>query len=146
MNCDDGNICTRDVCIPEENGCTYESVILPCDDGNPCTVNDLCNDSNVLQVRQKIVTMEIHALRNFATLSARTCSYSYNDTSCSDGNVCTTEDQCTNGACVGQDFVCDDGNVCTVDGCDVVAGCGYVDDSASCDDGVACTNDSCDAA
>ena len=77
------------------------------DDGNLCTVNDLCNDTNVLQVRQKTVMMEMHTSEFCDIVGSGTCSYSYNDTSCSDGNVCTTEDQCTNGACVGQDIVCD---------------------------------------
>jgi DNA-binding beta-propeller fold protein YncE len=44
-------------------------------------------------------------------------------TGCEDGNACTVEDVCSDGACIGTPLSCDDGTVCTGDSCDAVAGC-----------------------
>ena len=41
--CDDGNVCTHDVC-QGDSGCTYTDVPNPCDDGVACTENDTCTD------------------------------------------------------------------------------------------------------
>ena len=41
VNCDDGNLCTNDVCDPT-GGCLYQFNDLGCDDGDPCTINDSC--------------------------------------------------------------------------------------------------------
>ena len=44
-NCDDGNICTDEVCDPETGMCTYEIVEGRfCSDGSECTQNDTCNE------------------------------------------------------------------------------------------------------
>ena len=64
MNCDDGNICTQDACIPEDNemllgglSCRAMMETLPVKNDHRVTM------ANVLQVRQKTVMMEMHALR-----------------------------------------------------------------------------------
>ncbi|GMV44397.1 MAG: hypothetical protein AMXMBFR64_61130 [Myxococcales bacterium] len=43
---------------------------------------------------------------------------------CDDGDPCTKDDRCANGACVGLPYTCDDGRACTVDACDGLGGCG----------------------
>lgn len=49
-----------------------------------------------------------------------------NDTSCSDGNMCTAPDTCQDGDCVsGPEIVCDDKDPCTEDSCDPASGCVY---------------------
>jgi formylglycine-generating enzyme required for sulfatase activity len=58
---------------------------------------------------------------------------------CSDGTLCTTDDTCTNAACVGVGVSCEDDNPCTDDGCDPAAGCTHTGNAAPCDDGNACT-------
>lgn len=45
-------------------------------------------------------------------------------TDCDDGAVCTTDDACIEGLCVGIPEVCDDGDPCTVDYCAAPDGCG----------------------
>ena len=69
---------------------------------------------------------------------------SQNDTSCDDGDGCTTGDRCSGGLCEGSDPECDDANGCTVDAhhpttCD----CQHVPVAAQrpCDDDRACTTD-----
>ncbi len=42
---------------------------------------------------------------------------------CDDGTACTTDDQCTGGACAGSALDCDDGLDCTSDACDPTTGC-----------------------
>src|SRR5439155_967344 len=61
------------------------------------------------------------------------------------GNVCTTNDRCSGGACVGGPALnCDDGNVCTDDACNPATGCTHTNNTASCSDGNACTTgDTC---
>ena len=62
-------------------------------------------------------------------------------TSCDDGNACTTGDTIVNGVCVGgSPRDCSDGNVCTDDACDPALGCVHADSSQPCDDGNQCTS------
>ena len=42
LDCDDGNLCTDDVCEPD-TGCTNPPNQLPCDDGDWCTDGDQCS-------------------------------------------------------------------------------------------------------
>jgi len=65
---------------------------------------------------------------------------------CDDGNICTTDDTCSGGTCVGTPMDCDDGNPCTDDFCDpgTECGCYHVNNAGLCDDGNVCTtNDRC---
>ena len=41
--CDDGDVCTDDLC-DGLGGCTTEYNVAACDDGDPCTVNDTCKE------------------------------------------------------------------------------------------------------
>jgi len=63
------------------------------------------------------------------------------ETPCDDGSACTSEDQCTSGACSGKAVTCDDGNPCTTDTCDPSTGCVFTNNSDPCDDGDFCTID-----
>ena len=60
---------------------------------------------------------------------------------CSDGDACTSGDQCLDGVCVGSDR-CEDQNQCTGHTCTVVAGvavCQYENLTGPCADGDVCT-------
>jgi len=55
---------------------------------------------------------------------------------CDDGNLCTINDKCLNGECVGTPKSCDDGNFCTTDSCDAITGeCIH-----QCNEGTACND------
>jgi len=43
--CDDGNLCTDDLCNPD-NGCEFVFNQAPCDDGNGCTEGDKCTNGS----------------------------------------------------------------------------------------------------
>jgi MYXO-CTERM domain-containing protein len=90
-----------------------------CDDGNPCT-DDSCDPQT------------------------GGCIGTPNDNNaCSDNDVCTVGDHCSNGVCKSgtQHPTCDDGDPCTDDSCDYVIGCNH---TTRCWDNNICTTDACD--
>jgi hypothetical protein len=58
--------------------------------------------------------------------------------SCDDGDLCTTNDRCVGGTCLGNPMACDDSNACTDDACEGGA-CVHRPASRSCNDNDACT-------
>ena len=118
-DCDDDNNCTNDSCVPGI-GCSSLPNNNYCDDDkNPCT-KDICDSG------------------------ACTHAPDFEFFPCDDATLCTVNDQCQGGLCVGSPKACDDGNTCTADSCDPVAGCVHSPSVASCEDGDFCTvNDSC---
>lgn len=117
--CDDGVDCTDDDCVPA-TGCVYEPIDESCNDDNPCT-KDTCSAADDCQYEQ---------------LSGGKCE---------DGDMCTADDACSNGACAGGEEVsCDDSVDCTVDTCAPETGCSNVPDDSICDNANPCTDDSCD--
>jgi len=96
-------------------------------------------------------------------LSPAECSYpnAPNGTACSDGNICTTPDQCTAGVCGGSAVAgccltaadCNDSDVCTTDTCNAnactfspIPGCVSCTTDAQCDDANTCTAETCNTA
>ena len=51
---------------------------------------------------------------------------------CDDGNPCTVDDLCVEGACQGTLYECDDGVSCTNDICDGIGGCSFPLKGGSC--------------
>lgn len=109
--------------------CTFVSKCRPigCDDYRECTAND-CDETIGLCINDP---------------------EPFEDQPCDDGDVCTVEDMCNDGACQSSSLLnCDDGNFCTADSCDPETGC--ISDTQSmeqspCDDGDGCTiDDECD--
>lgn len=125
-NCDDDNPCTKDACaadicdpVSEPNGtaCVYDKCHinsecqagkctqgepLKCDDGNPCTT-DSCDPL----IGCKYVNVE--------------------GGSCSDGDLCTIEDKCSGGKCVGKETSC-----APIDDCHLAGTCNAK--TGTCDD------------
>jgi hypothetical protein len=92
--CVAANRCETATCVG--NVCMRSPVACP-PDGNPCT-DDVCDPT-------------------------AGCQYVPNAAPCNDFNVCTMNDTCTRGVCVGVPRSCDDGNVCTDDSCRSGTGC-----------------------
>ncbi len=122
IDCDDGNPCTEDSCVPDEGQCLH--VPLPdgtsCDDGNACTVGGECANGK--------------------------CGGGL-PIDCDDDNACT-DDGCDPeyGGCTHYDVGCDDDNDCTDDYCDPGSGCVNMPNDNNCADGNPCTDDYCDPA
>ena len=101
-DCDDAVACTIDSCDEAADACAHEPVDVRCDDGNLCT-DDACD----------------------AVLG---CQYGNNAADCDDGEPCTENDSCRDGACAGGPPPnCDDGVDCTEDFCEPGQGCAHGD-------------------
>ncbi len=141
--CDDGNPCTTDSCDPA-SGCTKTvDDGKACDaDGDACTAADAC-------VGAKCTAGAVVVCENKNTCSKASCDSTtgkcigkpvQEGVPCNDGTVCTQNDQCKNGECVGKILSCDDNNPCTGDSCDPLAGCTSSNlDGTPCDDDNLCT-------
>lgn len=113
--CSDGIDCTADSC-DEATGCVYDGAQCECGPGVLCDDGEACNG---------VETCDL------ATLSCKAGTPIANNVPCNDGLICTENDRCTGGACVGTAVACDDGVPCTVDACSEAAG-GCTEDAAAC--------------
>ena len=180
--CDDGNPCTSDDCDPATSDCTHVNNSASCDDANACSSADICsggacagssitcNDSNpctndscdkalgcVFTPIAANACDDGKPCTDDACDPVSGCKHGFNTVACEDGDNCTVNDACKDGACAsGTARNCDDGNVCTYDQCiaTLVGGCYHLATKSPCctgvtsicDDGNTCTNDDCDPA
>ncbi len=141
--CDDGNVCTNDVCLGA-GGCNHTNNLTACDDGNACTTDDTCG-GGTCQPGTPLVCNDNNVCTSDTCNWATGCVYTNNTNSCDDGNACTIGDTCSGGACAGGAALnCNDTNPCTDDSCDPATGCVHTNNVNACDDGNACTTgDTC---
>ena len=137
-----------------------------CNDANACTQTDTCQSGTCAGTNPIVCTPfdQCH-VAGTCTPSSGLCTNPFqpNGTPCSDGNVCTITDMCTNGTCGGNSQTCgdgtvqgtcgegcDDGNAVNGDGCDnncTPTGCGngIVTADEQCDDSDLTDGDGCSA-
>lgn len=138
LNCDDGNPCTNETC-DSVSGCVFQDINVPCEDGNPCTFNDLCTDGQCLSGDQKTCNDGNPCTSESCILATGDCVYTATEDLCDDESVCTFNDVCFEGTCIGESVNCDDGNSCTAIACDAGDGCTFLPVAGGCDDGDPCT-------
>jgi len=137
-DCSDDNPCTTDSCDPNW-GCLHVLNNLPCDDENVCTTQDICQNGACMGTGQ-LKCDDKNPCTDDSCDEANGCQFVPNDAGCDDGNLCTVDDQCINGACSAAGFLdCNDGNACTDDSCVPDTGCTHLPNQAACDDGDSCT-------
>ena len=138
--CDDTSVCTADSCDPTSGGCVFAPQPGTCDDDDACTQNDACA---VAVCKGTAVNCDDpNACTLDSCSKASGCGHANITAPCdADGNACTENDACKNGACgAGLAKVCNDNKVCTTDTCDKVTGtCTFGNNTSACDDGNACT-------
>ncbi len=71
------------------------------------------------------------------------CTDQPDGSACDDGDVCTVNDACSAGVCVGVPLNCDDDNPCTDDACNASGGCFHTNNNAACDIGNPCAMGEC---
>ena len=99
---------TRSATITPSSSPSKSQFICTCNDNNICT-NDTC-----------------HPITGDCLFLPLTSSNTL-PLSCDDESICTTNDVCVSGECVGSLIDCNDFNDCTVDGCDISTGnCTFV--------------------
>ncbi len=141
VDCSDDNPCTVATCDPL-TGCRHEWVLgVACDDQDPCTVNDQCFEEGCQGDAITCLTSN-PCEKSVCDGQTGQCAVTPLDgPPCNDGNVCTLQDQCVVGSCVGAlELVCQDGNPCTTDFCDPAKGCVALANTLPCDDGNPCTS------
>lgn len=140
MSCDDGNLCTDDLCSAE-TGCQHTANSAACDDGNACTTGDLCSNG-LCTFTGTTACNDDNPCTDDACDAATGCTFTMNQAPCDDGDVCTTGDHCQLGGCVGgANLTCNDANPCTTDSCDAGVGCQFTPNDASCNLASKCTTE-----
>ena len=125
IGCDDANGCTLDSC-DKLKGCLHlPAAPTNCDDGNVCTINDQCGGGVCMAGAATKCDDGEYCTKDSCDAKAKGC---VNlplpvTTPCSDGSVCSQNDVCQSGQCVGVLQTCDDKNPCTEDFCDKTKGC-----------------------
>ncbi|HSA21447.1 MAG TPA: hypothetical protein P5076_08365 [Myxococcota bacterium] len=125
FSCDDGLLCTEDVC-DGAGGCEHPLVAGHCLIDATCRAHGEANPSDPCEACDATAPQ----------------AWSPNDgASCSDDDPCTSGDLCTGGACTGEGYTCDDGLECTADTCDGAGGCSFSVEAGRCSIGGACWDD-----
>ncbi len=143
VDCDDGVVCTVDVCNEITNACDNTANNVACDNGLFCDGGEVCDAILGCVVgTDPCPGQPCDELRGV-------CSGCALDTDCDDGVFCNGAEFCdVTGACQnGTSVVCNDGLGCTVDECDeLTSSCVSTPNDLLCDDGIVCNGvEICDA-
>ena len=139
--CDDKSPCTADICLGATGVCEFTPVSGTCSDGNPCTDGDSCANGKCGAGPTKACDDNNVCTADSCDMATGLCASLPAAGTCTDGDVCTSNDSCANGKCTpGKPLICDDTNPCTDDACDSKAGkCIAINNNLVCNDGTLCT-------
>lgn len=114
---DDGNVCTADVCAPQDpaaepdTGCVRDAAGAdgnPCDDGDICTLADACANGACAgdALDCSALDSDDGCITGVCNATTGTCEPQFNDgAACDDGVPCTAFDTCNAGVCAGEPMV-----------------------------------------
>jgi hypothetical protein len=126
VSCDDGNLCTTDICDPKGTCQNPIAYLAYCDDGNACTLGDQCDKAGNCWagVDPKCEDFS-ECTDNVCDTSTGECTFKAlpTKTKCK-GTGCSPGECTSGGTCSNTDpfpkpipMQCDDGNPCTNDSC-----------------------------
>ncbi len=150
--CNDGNACTLDLCIPQI-GCVHEAGSkngASCDDGNGCTTLDTCDDAGNCVGHDEVQCVALDQCHDIGVCepTTGTCTHptKTDGTPCEDGLKCTDNDTCHEGICLAGGPHCVPDSCHSLSLCDESTGnCTQPKNSGVCkEDGDVCTYDYCD--
>jgi hypothetical protein len=128
--CDDHDDCTvsdacKDGACTGKNECSFCDETHPCpDNGNKCDGVWIC-DLNKKQCKMTSLTVscstseDTECKKNLCVPSTGVCEKQpvNEGGKCDDEIICTKDDHCAQGVCIGDSYICDDGKDCTDDVC-----------------------------
>jgi hypothetical protein len=91
-------------------------------DGGPCCTAACQFASSGTVCRPAAGECDVEETCTGSSAACPADGFKQNGTACNDGNLCTENDQCSNGQCVGTPKNCDDSKSCTTDSCDPTNG------------------------
>ena len=142
--------CIAGVCDPLTGTCEQETLAdgVACEDGALCTTSDSCETGVCVSGTELDCSgLDVSCNAGLCDPSTGACALVAfeNETSCDDGDPCTYDDGCRNGACLGFPKYCGDlDDACVVGVCNASNGECITDnlaDESACDDGDECTVD-----
>lgn len=105
--CDDGNTCTLDYCDMDLGCVNSPDSSLKCDDGNACTYGEYCDGLNcAVPGNQPICDDGVFCTNDSCDPVTGKCVYTPSTGPCDDSDVCTKNDTCGGGVCVGVPETC----------------------------------------
>jgi len=123
LPCDDGNACTKDVCLAA-TGCQFTNLSdIPCDTDSPCAQESWCKNGKCLTTAQVDCQDDNPCTEDFCD-PEKGCEHKpLTAVACDDSNPCTQDDLCLDGTCQPGMNTCDcktdldcadyeDGNLC----------------------------------
>jgi hypothetical protein len=145
---------TAGTCDPNSGKCSNPNAPdgTTCNDGNLCTTNESCKTGSCVGTPVSCTASDpCHAVGTCDPTSGKCSNPSAPDgTTCNDGNLCTTNESCKAGSCVGTPVTCTASDQChTAGSCNPTSGkCSNPNalDGTTCSDGNLCTlNEACKA-
>lgn len=110
MPCQDSNPCTINGCNPNTNLCffgNFEEVDTPCLAPNKCLVNTRCNAEGQCTGVEKDCNDNNPCTTDDCNPTTGQCTFQPLDqVECNDDSVCTQNDRCESGQCVGDPIEC----------------------------------------
>lgn len=127
LTCATASTCSTGVCL-KGTGCVFNAALdgVSCDDNNKCTLNDQCWKGMCASGRQKDCSHYDSACSKGVcdTVTGNCVAVPINEkNACDDKLMCTIQDQCIQGKCVGLPNTCYDNNPCTINKCVEGVGC-----------------------
>ncbi len=124
-------------CLPSTGTCTNPAAVdgTACDDRDPCTRADTCLSGSCTGA-DPVVCTGIDACHDAGTCDSQTGTCTTpakaEGAPCDDGSLCTRDDACLSGTCLGTSYSCNDFLLCTTDRCDGAGGCSNTPEAGWC--------------